>query len=166
MLHFILVLLNLKVKHSWSDGSFNNLLLILAWLLPKANKVPVNTCQAKKLGSPFTIGVERTIHACPNNYILYRGGIFNDFHKCHVCPASQYKNNASYCGGDNQGPTGGNKRKRKGTARNSVAYVVLANTTLGISEKKSRISAMVIWYLPISDHQRCFFSNPKHAELM
>ena len=73
VLHFILVLLNLKVKHSWSDGSFNNLLLILAWLLPKANKVPANTCQAKKLGSPFTIGVERTIHACPNNYILYRG---------------------------------------------------------------------------------------------
>ena len=111
------------------------------------------------------MGVKRT-HVFPNYCILYRGDTFSDLNKCPLYSASQYKNNASYCGGDNQGPTGGNKRKRKGTARNSVAYVVLANTTLGISEKKSRISAMVIWYLPISDHQRCFFSNPKDAELM
>ena len=59
VLRFILELLTLKAKHSWSDGSFKDLLRILAWLLPKPNKVPANTYRAKKLVSPFTMGVER-----------------------------------------------------------------------------------------------------------
>jgi hypothetical protein len=58
MLHFILELLILKAKHSWSDGSFNDLLRILAWLLPKPNKVPTNKYRAKKLINPFMMGVE------------------------------------------------------------------------------------------------------------
>ena len=72
VLRFVLELLTLKAKHSWSDSSFNDLLAMLAWLLPKPNKVPANTYRAKKLVSPFTMGVER-IHACPNHCILYRG---------------------------------------------------------------------------------------------
>jgi hypothetical protein len=40
-----------------------------------------------------------------------------------------------------------------------------ADTTLGISEKQSRIPAMVMWYVPVAD-LRHFFSNPKDAELM
>jgi hypothetical protein len=72
MLRFILELLTLKAKHGWSDGSFNDLLRILAWLLSKPYKVPANTYRAKKLVSPFTMGVER-IHAYPNHCILYRG---------------------------------------------------------------------------------------------
>ena len=59
VLRLILELLTLKAKHSWSDGSFNDLLCILAWLLPKPNKVPANTYRAKKLVSPLTMGVER-----------------------------------------------------------------------------------------------------------
>jgi hypothetical protein len=58
VLCFILELLTLKAKHGWSDGSFNDLLRILAWLLPKPNKVLANTYRAKKLASPFTMGVE------------------------------------------------------------------------------------------------------------
>ena len=83
MLHFILELLTLKTKHSWSDGCFNDLLRILAWLLPKQNKVLANTYRAKKLVSPFMMGVER-IHVCPNHCILYRGDTFRDLDKCHV----------------------------------------------------------------------------------
>jgi hypothetical protein len=49
-----------------------------------------------------------------------------------------------------------NKRNRKGAA-NSVAEA--PDTTLSISE-------MVMWYLPVADRLRCFFSNPKDAELM
>jgi hypothetical protein len=64
VLPFILELLTPKAKHSWSDGSFNDLLHILAWLLSKPNKVPANRYRAKKLVSPFMMGVER-IHACP-----------------------------------------------------------------------------------------------------
>ena len=62
------------------------------------------------------------------------GDTFKDFDKCHVCSASRYKNNAGYCGGDNQGPADRNKRKRKG-ATNSVASVEPPDTTSGISEK-------------------------------
>ena len=72
ILCFVLELLILKAKHSWSDSSFNDLLGMLAWLLPKPNKVLANTYRAKKLVSPFTMGAER-IHACPNHCILYRG---------------------------------------------------------------------------------------------
>ena len=147
--------MTLKAKHSWSDGSFNDLLRILAWLLPKPNKVPANTYRAKKLVSPFTMGVER-IHACPNHCILYHGDAFKDLKKCPVCSASRYKNNAGYCGDDNQDPTNVNKG----------AFVEPDDATLGISEKQSRIPAMVMWYLPVSDRLRSFFSNPKDAELM
>jgi len=85
VLGFILELLTLKAKHSWSYGSFNDLLRILAWLLPKPNKVPANTYRAKKLVSPFTMGVER-IHACPNHCILYRGDAFKDLKNALYVP--------------------------------------------------------------------------------
>jgi hypothetical protein len=110
------------------------------------------------------MGVER-IHAYPNHYILYRGDTFKGLDKYLVCSASRYKNNAGYCGGDNKGPGNGNKRKRKG-AMNSVASIEPAYTTLGISEKRSRIPAMVMLYLRVADRLRHFFSNPKDAELI
>jgi hypothetical protein len=47
-----------------------------------------------------------------------------------------------------------------------IASNELADTTLGISEKQSRIPALVMWYLPVADRLRRFFSNPKDAELM
>ena len=156
VLRFILELLTLKAKYSWSYGSFNDLLRILAWLLPKPNKVPANTYRAKKLVSPFTMGVER-IHTCPNHCILYHGDAFKDLKKCPACSASRYKNNVGYCGDDNQDPTNVNWGK---------AFVEPDEATLGISEKQSRIPDMVMWYLPVSDRLRRFFSNPKDAELM
>ena len=109
--------------------------------------MPANTYRAKKLVSPFTMGVER-IHACPNHYILYRRDTFKDLDKCLVCSASRYKNNAGYCGDDNQGLADRNKRKRQG------ASVEPPDTTLGISEKQGRIPAMVTWYLPVADRLR------------
>jgi hypothetical protein len=80
------------------------------------------------------MSVER-IYACPNHCILYHGDTFKDLDKCHVCSASRYRNNAGYCDGDNQGPADGNKRKIKGTARNSVTSVEPADTILIIFEK-------------------------------
>ena len=96
------------------------------------------------------------IHACPNYCILYCGDTFKDLNKCPVCSASRCKNNAGYCGDDNQDPTNVNKG----------AFIEPDDATLGISEKQSRIPAMVMWYLPVSDRLRRFFSNPKDAELM
>ena len=104
ILRFVLELLTLKVKHNWSDSSFNDLPCMLAWLLPKPNKVPANIYRAKKLVSPFTMGVER-IHECPNHCILYRWDTFKDFKKCPVCSASRYKTNAGYNGDNNQVPS-------------------------------------------------------------
>jgi hypothetical protein len=40
MLHFILFLLIVKAKLGWLDNSFNELLTLLAKLLPKPNFVP------------------------------------------------------------------------------------------------------------------------------
>ena len=149
------MLLTLKAKHSWLDGSFNDLLVSWLGCFQSQIKVPANTYRAKKLISLFTMGVER-IHACPNHCILYRGETFKDLKKCPVCSASRYKNNAGYYGDDNQDPTNVNKG----------AFVDPDDATLGISEKQSRIPAMVMWYLPVSDRLRRFFSNPNDAELM
>jgi len=49
---------------------------------------------------------------------------------------------------------------------NSAASVEPDNATLGISEKQNKIPVMVMWYLPVFDRLRRFFSNPKDAELM
>ena len=94
------------------------------------------------------MSVER-IHACPNHCILYHGDTFKDLKKCPVCSASVYKTNAGYSGDDNQVPS-----------------VEADDATLGMSEKQSKIPAMVMWYLLVSDLLRRFFSNPKDAELM
>ena len=51
-------------------------------------------------------------------------------------------------------------------AKNSVTSIEPDDATLGISEKQSRIPAMVMWYLPVGDRLRRFFSNPKDAELL
>ena len=52
VLHFIFELLTLKAKHGWSDGSFNDLLRILVWLLPKPNKCqPTHVEQKKNLSA-------------------------------------------------------------------------------------------------------------------
>ena len=50
--------------------------------------------------------------------------------------------------------------------RNSVASVEPDDATLAIYEKHSRISALVMWYRPVSDRLMRFFSNPKDAKLM
>ena len=96
----------------------------------------------------MTVNTDK-IHACPNHCILYRLDTFKDLKKCPVCSASRYKTNAGYNGDDNQ-----------------VSSVEADNATLGMSGKQSKILAMVMWYFPVSDRLRRFFSNPKDAELM
>ena len=59
-----------------------------------------------------------------------------------------------------------NKGKGNKSKNNSAASVEPDDAILGISEKQSRIPAIVMWYLPVSNRLRSFFSNPKDAELM
>jgi hypothetical protein len=54
LLRFVLELLILKAKCSWSDCSFDDLLCLMSRLLPRPNTVPANTYQVKKVISPLT----------------------------------------------------------------------------------------------------------------
>src|SRR5438128_11159085 len=69
--HSVLKLLKLKARNGWSDKSFTDLLVLLKDMLPKANKLPCNTYQAKKLIAPLALDVQK-VHACPNHCVLYR----------------------------------------------------------------------------------------------
>jgi hypothetical protein len=88
-LDVVLKLLNLKLKHGWSDKSFTSLLELLHDLFPEDNGLPISTYQAKKLMCPMGLEVER-IHACPNNCMLFRKE-FENKHNCVSCGASRYK---------------------------------------------------------------------------
>ena len=114
LLQFVLDILILKAKYGWSDRSFNDLLTLLAVVLPKPNFVPTNTYQAKKLISPLTMGVER-IHACPNHCILYHG-VFKDLTNCPNYGASRYKTNEDCNEGTNT-----RKKRKKGRKKNDTS---------------------------------------------
>ncbi|KAL4583243.1 hypothetical protein LXL04_007811 [Taraxacum kok-saghyz] len=88
-LDVVLKLLNLKLKHGWSDKSFTSLLELLHDLFLEDNGLPISTYQAKKLMCPMGLEVER-IHACPNNCMLFRKE-FENKHNCVSCGASRYK---------------------------------------------------------------------------
>ena len=70
LLHFVLELLIMKARYDWSDYSFNDLLHLLSWVLPQLNLVPANTYQAKKVISPLTMGVEKSMHAPTTVYFF------------------------------------------------------------------------------------------------
>jgi hypothetical protein len=55
---------------------------------------------------------------------------------------------------------------KRNVAKNSVASVELDDVTLDIPKKQNKISTMVMWYLPVSDRLRLFFSNSKDTKLM
>ena len=114
LLRFVLDILILKAKYGWSDRSFNDLLTLLAVVLPKPNFVPTNMYLAKKLISPLMMGAER-IHACPNHCILYRG-VFKDLTKCPNYGASQYKVNEDCSEGTNT-----RKKRKKGRKKNDTS---------------------------------------------
>jgi hypothetical protein len=62
LLSFMLELLILKAKYDWSNCSFNDLLLLLSWMLPQPNSIPTNTYHAKKVISPLTMGLKKSMH--------------------------------------------------------------------------------------------------------
>jgi Transposase family tnp2 len=88
-IYAVFKLYNLKAKNGWSDKSFTSLLQLLGEMLPENNSIPDSTYRAKKLLCPLSMEVER-IHACPNDYILYRNE-YNDLDKCPKYNASRYK---------------------------------------------------------------------------
>jgi hypothetical protein len=85
-LHVVLTLLQMKASKSWSDKGFNELLQFFNDLLPKANVLPQNTYQAKKIVCPLGLEVEK-IHACQNDCKLFRNEDAM-LEECCVCGTS------------------------------------------------------------------------------
>ncbi|WVZ93001.1 hypothetical protein U9M48_039024 [Paspalum notatum var. saurae] len=71
------------------DKGFNELLMLIKKFLPEGNKLPATTYEAKDVVCPLGLEVQK-IHACPNDYILYRRD-YKDLECFPVCKASRYK---------------------------------------------------------------------------
>ena len=73
VLRFMLELLILKAKHGWSDGSFNDLLRILVWLLPKPNKCQPTHVEQKKTCQPIHDGCGKNLCMSKSFYFVWCG---------------------------------------------------------------------------------------------
>jgi hypothetical protein len=71
------------VSNRWSDGSFKDLLTLLTDMLPQGNSVPETVYEAKQIICLLGLEVEK-IHACKNDFILYRGEEYEDLEKCPI----------------------------------------------------------------------------------
>jgi hypothetical protein len=157
-LRVVLELLKLKVSHGWSDNSFLELLSLLAKLLPKLNTLPTSTYGVKKLIYPLSLGVDK-IHAYPNHCILYRKE--NEFKtKRTVCGVSRYKRSYNHVYVDTM-----KKKNKKNTAINPES-VDDENDSDKEDNKKRKIPALVMWYLPVIDRLKRVFSNPRYVEMV
>ena len=87
---FVLVrLYNFKTKYGWSDASFNELLSFWGDVLPKGNLMSTSIYEAKK--TLWALGMQyEKIHACPNDFILYRNSN-KDVDVCLNCSESRWK---------------------------------------------------------------------------
>ena len=74
------MLLEFKSANGLSDKGFDQLLGIIRKMLLEKNELPENTYLAKQMICPIGLEVAK-IHACSNNYILYRGEKYKDLDK-------------------------------------------------------------------------------------
>ncbi|XP_019178174.1 PREDICTED: uncharacterized protein LOC109173401 [Ipomoea nil] len=85
----VVKLYNLKVKYSWSDASFTDLLDLFAKMLPTDNVLPSSLYEAKR--SLVALGMDyEKIHVCPNDCILYWKENANCTN-CPTCGTSRWK---------------------------------------------------------------------------
>jgi hypothetical protein len=154
----MLELLKLKANHGWSTNIFSKLLRLLAKLLSKFNTLPTSTYRAKKLICLLSLGVDK-IHACPNHYILYRKE--HEFKmKYLVCGVSRYKRSYNHVYVNTM------KKKNKKNTAISPESVDDENNSDKEDNKKRKIPALVMWYLPVIDQLKCVFPNPRDVELV
>ena len=83
-------LLKWKADTGVTDSGFEKLLVLIKKMLPRNNKLPTSTYEAKNLVCPLGLDVQK-IHACPNDCILYRGEKYENMDKCPVCTALRSK---------------------------------------------------------------------------
>jgi hypothetical protein len=58
------------------------------------------------------------------------------------------------------------KKKNKKNTAIGPESVVDENNSDKEDNKKRKIPSLVMWYLPVIDHLKCVFSNPRDAELV
>ena len=85
----VVTIFNMKSKFNRCDISFTMLLEALGEMLLDWNEVPKSAYYAKKLMCTFGL-VYLKIHACPNDYVLYRNENENS-EECPRCGLSRYK---------------------------------------------------------------------------
>ena len=90
VLRTCLAMLNLQSIYGWSDASVTSLFKLLKTsILPIVNRMPETRDGAKKLLAD--IGMDyNSIHACPNDCILYRKE-YADLDVCPKCQHSRYR---------------------------------------------------------------------------
>ncbi|MCO5608035.1 hypothetical protein L7F22_062238 [Adiantum nelumboides] len=85
----LLGLLNLQTIYGWSDVSVTALFQLLQKILPEGNCMPESRNAAKK--TLATLGLDyESIHACPNDHVLFRKELAKEVH-CPQCHASRYR---------------------------------------------------------------------------
>ena len=84
-----LKLFNIKAKSGWADKNFSELLELLHVMLPEGNTLSTRHYEVKKILYPMCMSTKK-IHACPNDYILYRKE-FETLTKCPRYRVLQYK---------------------------------------------------------------------------
>jgi hypothetical protein len=105
----------------------------------------------------LSLGVEK-IHTCPNHCILYRKE--HKFKtKCSVCGVSQYKRSYNHVYVD----TMNNKNKKTAIGLESVDDEADSDKE---DKKKRKIPALVMWCLPVINHLKRVFSNPRDVKLV
>jgi hypothetical protein len=103
----------------------------------------------------IVLGVDK-IHACPNHCILYRKE-YEFKTKCPVCGVSRYKRSYNHVYIDTM------KKKNKKNTTIGHESVDDENDSDKEDNKKRKIPALVMWYLPMIDHLKCVFCNPRDA---
>jgi hypothetical protein len=106
-----LELLQWKVETGLSDKGFEKLLKIITKMLPKDNELLASMYKAKKIVCPLGLEVQK-IHACPNDWILYRGEEYDNLNACPICSALQYKIRR-----DDPGDVEGERPKKRNPAK-------------------------------------------------
>ena len=81
-------LMALKANHNMSIICFNELLSVIASMLPKENILPKNMYESNKILDSLKIPYEQ-IHACPNGCMLFRNE-HKDTNYCVKCKSSRY----------------------------------------------------------------------------
>jgi hypothetical protein len=101
------------------------------------------------------------ILTCPNHCILYRKEYeFNT--KCLVCGVSRYKRSYNRVYADTM------KKKIKNNNKTAIGPEIVDDEADLDKEDmtKRKILALVMWYLPVINHLKRVFSNPRDVEFV